>query len=467
MNLRLMLPIAVSIYTVLAIPAVLAAPNILLIIADDMGVETLETYGLGETTPFTPNIDELAQQGVKFTNFWSQPVCSPTRATIVSGRYGFRTGIGRAISKSGPIPGAPGGAVSINAPPTNSALRDIPRHGLMNDEYALPTAISEAGYATAAIGKWHLADADNGWLDHANIVGFDYFSGGWGGSTESFFEWNKITNGENELVQGYAPTDKVNDAISWIEGQADNPWFMWLGFNLPHTPLHTPPSYQESEPVGGYTDQQKYDAMIETMDDEIGRLLQGIAPNVLENTYVIFMGDNGTPNGTLRAPVPEGRGKGTVYRGGVNVPFIVSGPDIPKNSHSEALVNSADLFFTIMELAGITPLDVVPEDIAIDSVSFLYSLLNPSEQSRRQWVYADDFFGSYAGFDEASYAMRNQRYKLLHTSGVDQFYDLQNDPWELRNLLEFGLSDAVQTEYRALKNRVTNLRTQNLPLQDN
>ena len=169
-----------------------AAPNILLIIGDDMGVETLASYGLGENPPKTATLDEIARQGMRFTNFWTQPLCSPTRAAIITGRYGFRTGIGRAI-----ISGPGGGGVLPENPeihewasPASGGMAGgifarlghipgfvLPRHGLLPDEYTLPMAFNanpDLGYATAAIGKWHLADRSNGWIEHPNRVGFDH-----------------------------------------------------------------------------------------------------------------------------------------------------------------------------------------------------------------------------------------------------------------------------------------------------
>lgn len=328
-----------------------STPNILLIIGDDMGVETVASYGVGENPPMTANIDDLARNGVRFTNFWSQPVCSPTRATIVTGRYGFRTGIGRPVTNRGPLPEPPqipgwaqpyvntqtGGGMGMGA----DELQSLPRHGLGIDEYTLPHAFDangRLGYATAAIGKWHLADADNGWQDHATQIGFDYFSGGLTGGVESYFAWNKVVDGEVTGAVGYAPTEKVDDAIAWIEARGGSPWFMWFGFNLPHTPLHTPPDDTRTG-----TSEGEYAAMIETMDAQIGRLLASIEPDVLENTFVIFMGDNGTPSGSVTAPFQPGRAKGAIYQGGVNVPFIVTGPGVQRGAVSGALVNSTDI----------------------------------------------------------------------------------------------------------------------------
>ena len=298
-----------------------------------------------------------------------------------------------------------------------------------------------------------MADADNGWLEHPNRIGFDHYSGGATGGVASYFAWNKVVDGEVAGAVGYAPTDKVDDAIAWIEAQGGNPWFMWFGFNLPHTPLHTPPDDTRTGTSDG-----EYAAMIETMDAQIGRLLASIEPDVLENTFVIFMGDNGTPSGTVTAPFQPGRAKGAVYQGGVNVPFIVTGPGVQRGAVSDALVNSTDLFVTIMEMAGIDPAEAIPEDVTHDSVSFL-ATLSDLTASTREWVYADEFFGGFAGVETADYAMRDERYKLMRFNGVGEFYDLQADPYEHENLLAGELSAEQRTAYSALRAEIEELRS--------
>lgn len=171
-----------------------AAPNILLLIGDDMGVETLASYGVGENPPTTAALDELARQGVRFTNFWSQPICSPTRATLLTGRHGFRTGIGRPTSHGPPMPEPPAKPewAPYERPIMVRDADEMPLY-LLPEEFSLPMALkadADLGYATAAIGKWHLADIPNGWIDHPNLVGFDHFSGLIEGETHSYFAWN-------------------------------------------------------------------------------------------------------------------------------------------------------------------------------------------------------------------------------------------------------------------------------------
>ncbi len=455
-----------------------AAANILLILGDDMGVETLASYGLGENPPTTAALDEIAREGVSFTNVWSQPLCSPTRATIMTGRYGFRTGIGTPQGVVRPplpdIPQKPAWA-SYETPPAvyggmGGDTAVPPSHGLLADEYTLPMAFNangHLGYSTAAIGKWHLADAVNGWLDHPNLTGFAHFSGVMSGTPESYFAWNKVTNGAASGVVGYMPADKADDAIAWIKEQGENPWFLWLAFNLPHIPLHLPPeqywqddhSDLESSSVPEERTGDYYAGMIEALDTQIGKLLAAMGPQVRENTYVIFMGDNGTATGNVSAPFQPRRAKNTIYQGGINVPLIVSGPGVVRGATSDALINTTDLFATIMEMAGIDPEDTVPEDVTTDAVSFFSALSNPDAQSEREWVYADVFTGGLDGVEDANYAIRNSRYKLLRHRGSEEFYDLQEDPYEQSNLLAGGLSSQERAEYLALKERVATLRS--------
>ena len=448
-----------------------AAPNILLIFGDDMGVETLASYRLGDNPPTTAALDELANQGLRFTNFWSQPVCSPTRATVITGRYGFRTGIGRAVGNGPLMPDPPAKPewASYERPRGGMGVPGEPPFSLLPEEFSLPMAfkaIADPGYATAAIGKWHLADASNGWVDHPNLVGFDHFSGLIEGATDSYFTWNKVVDGEVTGATGYTPIDKADDAILWIDARGDDPWFLWFAFNLPHSPLHLPPeetwqsdySHLDPESLPDEAARAYYAAMIEAMDTQIGRILTSLDPGVRDNTYVIFLGDNGTGGTNVGAPFRTGRAKSTIYEGGVNVPFIVTGPGVARGAVSEVLVNSTDLFVTVMEMAGIDPAEVIPNEVTQDSVSFSYALSNPDTPSRRDWLYADRFNGGFQGVETADYAMRGQRYKLVRFRGEEELYDLREDPYEYVNLLAGELSREEQAAYYSLSERIRTLR---------
>ena len=461
---------------------VAAAPNVLLIIGDDMGVETLASYGVGENPPATAALDELAREGVRFTNVWSQPACSPTRATMITGRYGFRTGVGLAVG-FGPTmaapPDKPAWAAAERAARTRTSDRAAvrasreARPALLPDEFTLPMALKQSndlGYATAAIGKWHLADASNGWIEHPNRVGFDHYSGLITGTPPSYFTWNKVVNGEVSGTTGYAPADKADDAIRWIDQQGDDPWFLWFAFNLPHVPLHVPPAetwqsdYSHIDPQSLPPEQSReyfsetypyFFAMIEAMDTQIGRLLASLDPEVRDNTYVIFLGDNGS--GVVSAPFQSGQAKGTVYEGGINVPMIVTGPGVARGGVSEALVNTTDLFVTIMEMAGIDPEDAIPGEVTHDSMSFFPALSDPDAPTGREWLYADYFVGGLPGVADGDYAMRGDRYKLLRYRGSEELYDLERDPYEHDNLLTGELSVEEEAAYRALREQIQEL----------
>ncbi len=456
-----------------------AAPNILLIIGDDMGVDTMASYGIGENFPRTAALDDLAANGVRYTNAWSQAICSPTRATIMTGRYGFRTGIGWPVSGVGEEPALPPRPprplrASFEGPAMGSGMgrtgsHDVPTPGLNLDEFTLPTALKsdpELGYTTVAIGKWHLADVENGWERHPNRAGFDHFSGLIPGITASYFAWNKVVNGEFYPGVGYTPEDKANDAIEWIDAQGEQPWFMWLAFNLPHTPLHLPPdgnwqndySALDRDGIADEDSKAYFNSMIEAMDSQIGRILNSMAPEVRDNTYVIFIGDNGTIGRWISPPYHSDRAKSTIYEGGINVPLIVSGPGAVAGGVSETLVNSSDLFFTILEMSGLDPADVVPGDVVTDSVSFLPTLTDPDGPSPREWIYADVFLGGFEGVASANYAIRDERYKLLRHEGIEEFYDLSADPYENHDLLKGSMADAERSAYLALRERVLALR---------
>ena len=392
-------------------------PNILVILGDDMGVETLASFGVGTQTPRTATLDALAERGVRFSNMWSQAMCSPTRATILTGRYGFRTGVGGPTGDNvarGPMPEPPpvpagvvefgmGAGMGMGMGFTFAGVSEGARWGITPDEITLTQVLAERpelGYDKAAIGKWHLSDVRNGWQDHPNLVGFDHFSGLVRCCPESYFAWVHLENGEFSTRTGYAVTDKVDDAIEWLgdPSERDAPWFLWLAFNTPHTPIHMPPrdllqsDFSDFEDADAeQQDPRFFDAMLEAMDTEIGRLLDHIGPDVLENTYVLFMGDNGTGSNAVRPPFRPGYAKGTLYNGGIHVPFMIAGPGVASGAVSNALVNSADLFATLLELAGIDSAEAVPEGITVDSVSLVSYLSDPGRESIRQWIYADSF----------------------------------------------------------------------------
>ncbi|MBM3992035.1 MAG: hypothetical protein FJ298_13645 [Planctomycetes bacterium] len=285
--------------------------NVLLIVADDFGVDMFSPYGAHPSSAPTPNLTALAAEGMLFEYFYSLPSCSPTRASVLTGRMPFRHGIGKPIDQW------------------------LPEHALQLDERTLPEVLkdgSATSIATSAVGKWHLGSEAEGGASHPNLQGVDWFAGTLGnlvfGST--YFDYSKVTNGGTSASRTYVTTEQVDDALARIEAMPE-PWFLYLGFNAPHTPLHAPPASLHTQQLSGLpadTPNAHYHAMVEAMDRELGRLLAGIPASVRANTTIVFLGDNGTPGNVMAAPSMPGNSKGSVYEGGVRVPLIVAGKHV-------------------------------------------------------------------------------------------------------------------------------------------
>lgn len=464
-------------------------PNILILIADDLGVEQLASFGIGSSPAVTPNLDQLAREGISFSNVWVQPTCSPTRATLLTGRYGFQTGVG--VPPGGSDGDYPGVARENGIPTLeefanfdisqkpheiyenigpvfekfskfyisadNDYLVSRPQSmGLPTSELTLPEVFrsSEFAYATGVIGKWHLGDGRNGWLQHPGNAGFDFYSVNMLNQPESFFAWYENTNGDLEQRTGYTPTQKIDDAINWIGQQENNPWFLWLAFNLPHYPHHVPvvesldtSSTEASDPRAAL------DVMTSRMDQEIGRLFEAIGEAELENTIIVFIGDNGTTGEANDPPFHPDRGKFTLYEGGLRVPLIISGAGIPGGQISTGLVNGADLYATLIELAGIS----MPEQVELNSVSLTPYFGNPSRESVRDYIFADAFY-STRGIDEGAFAIRNSTHKLIRWHDHQELYDLVSDPYENNDLLTDGITGDEAIILDELETLVDNLR---------
>jgi arylsulfatase B len=468
-------------------------PNFIFMIGDDMAVETLSCYGVGTDTATTPNIDSLCDAGVRLENFWAQPVCSPTRATLLTGRYGFRTGVGSPVGtpnlRSERLPYA---EKPVDAPKELPAGRQAnaggtPREGggnngggggrrpgggptqvgLLPDEVTFPMALKareDLAYQTAAFGKWHLADENNGWTEHPQRVGFDNYAGILFGEPESYFGYSKVVDGE-ALPDGrtvYGTTDIVNDAVNWLDHRdEDSPFFLWVAFNAPHTLFHLPPTdllhsdarLLDPDAINNDNQFEYYKAMIEAMDTEIGRLLSNLSDEEKQNTYIVFMGDNGSPGQVAQAPFFRGHAKGSVYQGGVNVPYMMTGPGINGGRSSKALTNSVDVYATVLELAGIDVASARPQDKGFDSISMLPVLLDDQESTGRVFTYSDAFGRG----DPPARAIRNASYKLYVKGEEEELYDLALDPYESNNLLGDDLNNESEAEYRNLQQMLAEL----------
>ena len=405
-------------------------PNILLLIIDDWGIDSSPLYNDNRSAslPPMPTFDSLASAALVFNNAYAQPTCSPTRASILTGRYAFRHGIGTPVTMDSPQ--------------------------LTGEAFTLPEAFAAAGspYALASFGKWHLTSG-GGPLANAgrpnSIGGWPHYQGNLGGGLPDYFLWDKTTNGSTVSVSNYATTETVDDAVAWIQQQGDNPWLCWIGFNAAHTPFHRPPAELHSytdlpESPAGANRRPAYEAALEALDTEIARLLQAVD---LANTNIIVIGDNGTPGGVVQAPYTLDHAKGSLYEGGTHVPLFIAGPAVKTAAGStDALVHCADLFSTCLEMAGIDVSSVVPESVVIDSDSLLGIL--SGQPGSKPFVLVEQFGGDSA----SGRALRDDRYSyILYESGTEEFYDLSVDANEQVNLLLGTLGAEEASRYAALQ----------------
>ena len=402
------------------------ASNIVFIIADDLGWDAFGNYpGIIGTKANTPTLDSLARNGITFTNYWVNPICAPTRASILTGKYGFRTGIG-----------------GVQTPLTTT---------LQSTETIIQKYISDKTsnkYATALIGKWHVSAATQ--LNAPENFGVGYYSGIFLGTVPNYYNWTQTSGGLQENITNYTTTYLVNQSASWIQQQS-KPFFLWLAFNAPHTPFHRPPlnlisdqSLVDNQSTINANPLPYYLASIEAMDSEIDRLISSLTPSQKENTIFVFMGDNGTPRQVAQEPYLTNGSKNTLFQGGINVPLLVCGKNITRKDIVEtALVQAPDMFATIADIAGAGTANYQ------DGIS-IKPLFTDANASKRAFVYSEQF-GNTSTLNDG-YTLRNTNYKLIHLqSGIEYFYKLSTDPFEQTNLLSANLSSEAQQNLDQLR----------------
>jgi arylsulfatase B len=364
--------------------------NVVVIVLDDIGVDKLGMYGLNAQAAPTPALDALAAEGVMFRQAYASPTCSPTRAQVLTGRHGRRTGAGMLV--------------------------DLPQEAweLALEALTLPEALALApvGWGAAAVGKWHLAGSRSPSAGmHPLWQGFASFSGSPGylppggiGDTEidGYFRWRKSVDGVLALHDVYNTTDTVDDALSRLEALPE-PFLLYLAFNAAHVPIHEPPAALHTRPLGpDATDADRHAAMVESMDTELARLLGGMDPGVRARTTFVVIGDNGTLDVVMEPPFAAERGKGTPYESGIRVPLLVAGPHVAPEAagaSADALVHAVDVFATVAEIAGV-PLGDEGERLAvargggdrvvIDGQSLLPWLADPGAVGR-DWLFVESF----------------------------------------------------------------------------
>lgn len=411
---------------------VTSKPNILMILVDDLGYGDLSSYGARDLK--TPHIDRLVAAGMRFDNFYANcPVCSPTRASLLSGRYPDMVG----------VPGV------IRTHITNNWGYLAPHAKL------LPKLLKPAGYHTAIVGKWHLGLSSP---NTPNERGFDHFHGFLGDMMDDYYNHRRHGNNymrlnEKEIdPEGHATDLFTQWAIDYIKDQAKSsqPFFLYLAYNAPHTPIQPPVEWLQrvKKRETGINDKRaKLVALIEHLDDGIGKVVTAIKDAGLsDNTLVIFTSDNGgqlrvgANNGPLRA------GKQDMYEGGIRVPMCAVWPGkIKPGSRSDRVALTMDLYPTMCEAAGAK---IAHE---IDGRSILPTLTGKSQPDEDRflfWVRREG--GGYGG--RAYYAARYGDYKLVQNSPYEpmQLYNLNDDPQEKK------LLDRNHKMYRTLFNALRN-----------
>ena len=397
-------------------------PNILFIMVDDLGPEWISAYGSESIE--TPNIDRLAKEGMLFEKAYSMPQCTPTRVTLLTGQYPYRHGW------------------------TNHW--DVPRWGAgahfdptLNLSFA--RLFREAGYKTAAAGKWQINDfrvqpkamVEHGFDEYAMWTGYETLNPA---SAERYQDAYIHTREGSKTYQGQFGPDVYTDfLIEFMKTHRDEPMLMYFPMALTHTPLIPTPHEPDAE-----SNLDRHKAMTRYMDHLVGRLINTIEElNLREKTYIFFTTDNGTTRG-IEGQIngrPIKGGKGSLGENGIRAPFIVSAPSrIAEGTTTEILMDFSDLFPTFLELANIP----APDSLTLDGFSFATTLHNARAQGSRDWILSMGF-GPARLTEEGvkpvkpftDRALRNNRYKLwIEDEQPSALYDLENDPGETRNLID-------------------------------
>jgi arylsulfatase A-like enzyme len=380
-------------------------PNIVVIISDDMGYADIGCHGCKDIP--TPNIDSVARNGIRFTNgYVSCPVCSPTRAGLITGRYQQRFGH------------------EFNTGPPPGGLRE--HVGLPLTEVTIADVLKSAGYVTCAVGKWHLGLSKH---FHPFKRGFDEFFGFLHGN-HSFIEsglgtFNPILRGTEPVDEKEYLTDAFSrEAVAFVERHHDERFFLYLAYNAVHTPMQAPQRYKDS--FKHITDKKRriYAGMLTAMDEGIGKLLGKLRElDLEEDTLLFFINDNGGPtsaNGSRNDPLRAT--KGTMYEGGIRVPFMVQWPGrLKAGLVYDHPVISLDILPTAAAAAGAE----VPGDRKLDGVNLLPYLTGKKKKSPHETL----FWRS-----GQNHALRKGNFKLVKMGAETGLFDLASDIGESKDL---------------------------------
>ena len=411
-------------------------PNIILILADDLGWSDLGCYGadLHET----PHLDRLAQQGVRFTDAYAMSVCTPSRAALLTGKHAAR--LRMTIWSEG----------SRGGPRNRRLLQAESRHDLPHSETTLAKRLHDAGYLTALVGKWHLGDAEH----YPETHGFDVNIGGtqWG-APQTFF-WPYSGSGRFGPEFRFVPhlefgkpgeylTDRLTDeALRVIERAGNQPFFLYLAHHAPHTPIEAKADdvrhFEAKRRPGHQHQNAAYAAMVKSLDDSVGRVLEQLKKSGLEqNTIVLFTSDNGGYIGTdegqtvpVTSNAPLRSGKGSLYEGGIRVPLIVRWPGVtPAAAECHEPVVLMDLFHTLT-----ATLSDEKSEVSADGLDLKPLLQQPGTKLNREALYFH--YPHYYATTTPVGAIRSGDWKLLEyfEDSRIELYNLKDDLGEKTDL---------------------------------
>lgn len=338
----------------------LRAANVVVVMMDDVGVDRIAAYGVHPQPASTPRLDALAADGALFLDAFAEPVCSPGRAALLTGRRPLRTGLGTTIDPQD-------------------------RFGELDaGEHTLPEVLRDHAperWTSVAIGKWHLALFDPGAFDAAQRQGFDHFDGLVGNpgtsvrpiaGSRGYYRWEHVVDGAAAVDDRYAVSVQGDAAVEAIQALPE-PFLLYVAFSGAHEPLEPPPSRDPLDPDA--SEPRLADATIAWVDAQIGRIADALG----DRGVLLVTSDNGTSGRATRPPSRPDRQKGTLYQGGTQVPLVVWGPGIA-SARLAGVVHLTDVFHTVLDLAG------VPRDALswpTDGTSLVPRLVGSEEPVRR------------------------------------------------------------------------------------
>ena len=405
-------------------------PNIVYIVADDLGWKDVGFHG---SDIKTPNLDKLEQQGVQFTQFYAQPMSTPTRAALMTGRYPFRYGLQTLV-----IPSAH-------------------TWGLPTDEGLLPQALGEAGYETAIVGKWHLGHADQKYWPRQR--GFDYQYGPLIGEIDYFtheqhgvVDWYR----NNQVVkeEGYSTTLLGNDAVKLINAHdTTKPLYLYLTFNAPHTPYQAPQEYLDQYKNIADQYRRAYAGSITAMDDQIGRVIAALEKKGMrENTLIVFQSDNGGTRNAMftgetdmsKATIPcdngpYREGKGTLYEGGTRVVAFANWPGHIKPGKVDGMMHVVDMYPTLVAVGGAK----LGKNKPLDGLDMWPTISEGKPSPRTEIIYNIEPFRA---------GVREGDWKLIWRAPLPSYpelYNIAQDPSEKNNLAAQDPEEVVVLQKRA------------------